>query len=132
MAEKAVVEGALSESIELVKRLDAGETKPMFVAWYFYEDANEWKLLLSGPKFDQLLNKNEALAYQKIAEIITSAALNSLSISVVKLVESKNALPQALKRLIDTGPDGIVQAYFTDITINGIFIKGMIILRSAA
>jgi len=102
------------------------------VVWYFYEDADEWRLLIAGPELDKLLPKNEALAYQKISEAISSSDLQSLSISLIKIVETKSALPKSIGFLVGTPADGIIQAIFTDTTINGIFIKEMVILRSAA
>lgn len=131
MGDKALVEGLITDSIELIKKLDSSGASPTLAAWYFYEDAEEWRLLIAGPAFDQLLPTNEALAYQTISEAISSADLQSLSISLVKLVESTSPLPRALKYLVDTPPTGIVQAHFSDTTLNGIFIKEMMVLRSA-
>ena len=131
MVEKALVEGLITDSIELVKNLDQSNCNPTLVVWYFYEDADEWRLLIAGPHFDQYLPKQEALAYQKISEAISSSDLQSLSISLVKVIRSDDALPKSLSFLIGTPPDGIVQASFTDTTLNGIFIKEMLVLRSA-
>lgn len=132
MGEKALVEGIITDTIELTKKLDKDGVNPTFVLWYFYEDADEWRLLIGGPELDKLLPKNEALAYQKISEAISAIDLPSLSISVVKIVETSGALPQAVGFLVKTPPDGIVQASFSDTTINGIFVKEMLIVRSAA
>lgn len=131
MGEKTLVEGLVTDAIELVKNLDHSGASPALVAWYFYEDADEWRLLIAGPEFDKFLPKNEALAYQKISEAISSSNVQSLSISLVKVVESNSALPKAIGFLIGTPPDGIIQANFSDTTLNGIFIKDMVILRSA-
>jgi hypothetical protein len=131
MGEKALVESLLEDSIALVRALDASEAAPKLAAWYFYEDAGEWRLLIAGETFDQLLPKKEALAYQKISEAISSAGLQSLSISLVKLIQSSEALPKALRFLIGTPPDGMAQAHFSDTTLNGIFIKEMVVLRSS-
>jgi len=131
MGEKALVEGLVTDAIELVKSLDHSGANPALVAWYFYEDADEWRLLIAGPEFDKYLPKNEALAYQKISEAISSSDVQSLSISLVKVVESNSALPKAIGSIIGTPPDGIIQANFSDTTLNGIFIKDMVILRSA-
>lgn len=131
MAEKALVEGLVGDAIELVKVLDLTPNKPTLVVWYFYDDAAEWRLLISAPAFDVLVSKNEALAYQKVSEAITKADLHSLSISLVKIISSNDALPKTLKWIISTGPDGVSQAHFSDTTINGIFIKEMVVLRSA-
>jgi hypothetical protein len=131
MGEKALVEGLVTDAIELVKNLDHSGANPALVAWYFYEDADEWRLLIAGAEFDKYLPKNEALAYQIIAEAISSSDVQSLSISLVKVVESNSTLPKAIGFLVGTPPDGIIQANFSDTTLNGIFIKDMIILRSA-
>jgi hypothetical protein len=46
-------------------------------------------------------------------------------------METKAPLAQSLRRLVGTGPTGIARAHFTNTTLNGIFIKEMIIMRSA-
>jgi hypothetical protein len=130
MGEKSLVEGLITDSIQLVKNLDQSKSNPSLVVWYFYEDADEWRLLIAGPEFDQLLPKQEALAYQKVSEAISSSDLQSLSISVVKVIRSDDPLPKALSFLVGTPPNGIIQASFKDTTLNGIFIKEMVILRS--
>ena len=131
MGEKALVEGLVIDAVELIKKLDRFGANPALVAWYFYEDADEWRLLIAGPEFDKYLPKNEALAYQKISEAISSSDVQSLSISLIKVVESNSVLPKAIGFLMGTPPDGIVQANFSNTTLNGIFIKDMVILRSA-
>ena len=130
MGEKTLVEGLISDSIELVKKLDSTEAPLTLAVWYFYEDADEWRFLIAGPTFDELLPRNEALAYQKVSEAISSADLQSLSISFVKPVISTSPLPRAIKFLVRTPPDGVLQAYFSETTLNDIFIKEMIVLRS--
>ncbi len=131
MGEKALVEGLIIDSIDLIKKLDEHGSKPSLAAWYYYEDAEEWRLIIAGSYFDKLLPKQEAIAYQKISEAISESDIQSLSISLVKVIETSNALAGAIGFLMRTNPDGIVQANFTNTTINGIFLKEMIILRSA-
>jgi len=131
MGEKTLVKGLIADSIELVKTLDQSQSNPTFVVWYFYEDADEWRLLIAGPVFDQYLPRQEALAYQKISEAISSIDLQSVSISIIKIIRSDDALPKVLSFLVGTPPDGVVQANFSDTTLNGIFIKEMVVLRSA-
>jgi len=131
MGEKTLVEGLITDSVELVKTLDRLNSNPSFVVWYYYEDADEWRLLIAGPTYDQYLPKQETLAYQKISEAISSCDLQSVSISLIKLVRSDDPLPNALSFLVGTPADGLVQANFSDTTLNGIFIKEMVVLRSA-
>lgn len=131
MAETALVEGLIEDSIELVKELDEGQYKPSKVIWYYYDDVDSWRLIIVNNEMDKLLPKQEPLAYKVIAEAINKKGLSSLSISEVKLMKSDDPLIGTLGFLMRTGPDNITKANFSDTTINGIFIKDMVILRSA-
>jgi hypothetical protein len=130
MGEKTLVESQISDAIRLIEKLDADGNSPSLAAWYFYDDVDEWRLLIAGPTYDALLPKQEAIAYRILFEAMTSLSLSSLSISDLKLVGTKSPLPQALRYILRTGPTVIVRAYFANTTVNGIFMKEMIILRS--
>jgi hypothetical protein len=131
MAETALVEGLIQDSIQLVQQLDVGQYKPSKVMWYYYDDVDTWRLIIVSSEFDKMLPNSEPLAYKVIAEAINATDLSSLSISEVKLMKSDDPLVGVLGFLIGTGSDNIVQANFSNTTINGIFIKDMVILRSA-
>lgn len=131
MAETTLVEGLIKDSIQLILQLDIGEYKPNKVVWYYYEDVDTWRLIIVSNEFDKMLPKEEPLAYKIIAEAINKADLSSLSISEVKLLKNDDPLMGTLGFLIKTGYNNIMQANFSNTTINGIFIKDMIILRSA-
>src|SRR5450759_433481 len=119
MGQAALVEGQVTDAIALVQTLDARGDGPTLVAWYLYDDANEWRLLIAGPTFDAALQKQEPIAYQKIVEALHEAKAPSLAIADVKLIASKAALPNAIRMMISTGPDGIARAHFIANTING-------------
>ncbi len=131
MAETAMVEGLIEDSIELVAKLDEGKYKPSKVIWYYYEDVDAWRLIISGGAFDKLLPDKEPHVYKIIAEAVNAKELPSLSVSEIKPMKMNDPLLDALGSLIATGPDSIIRANFSDTTLNGIFIKDMIILRSA-
>jgi len=131
MGEKALVESLISDAVALITKLDEGGTSPTFAAWYYYDDADEWRLLIASPVLDPLLQKQEAFAYRKVIEALGSTLPAALSLSDLKLVATNYQLLQALKLLIGTGPRGITRAHFKDCTINGIFVKELIVLRSA-
>jgi hypothetical protein len=131
MGEKALVEDLIDESVALVKELDGTKTPTTFAAWYYYVDADEWRLIIASAAIDSLLPKQEAVAYRKVIDALTSLSPAALSVSDLKLVPTSYPLLQALKYLIGTGPDGIARAHFRDCTMNGIFIKEVFILRSA-
>ncbi len=131
MGEETLVESEISDSISLVKSLEDQGDKPSTAIWYYFPDADEWRLLLAGPTFDALLPKEESRAYQKVAEALTNAQVTSLGIGEIKLVKTDYPLLRATRFLIGTSPDGIVRAHFKDNRINGIFIKEMLVLRSS-
>ncbi len=131
MGKETLVEGRIVDAVRLIQKLDEEGKSPTFAIWYLYEDVDEWRLVIAGPAFDLFLPKNEDVAYMKLIEAMTSLPLSSLSVSDLKLIRTDAALPQALRVLIRTPSTGTVRAQFSDTTLNGIFVKEMIILRSA-
>jgi LPS sulfotransferase NodH len=131
MGEKTLVESQITDATELIKQLDSSGHQPSVAAWYYYDDVDEWRLIIIGKKFDEYLPKQEALAYRAIAEAINTKNLASISVSEVKIIKSDEPLSQIMKVILNTDSTGIVRLHFNNTTINGIFIKEMIILRSA-
>ena len=131
MAEEALVESLVKDSVRLVEELDKQGDTPTNALWYYFSDAEEWRFLVAGPTFDSLLPKNEAQAYEKAAKAIAKAGLDSLSIANVKLMRTDDALLVATKSVLKTPPDGVVRAHFRDNVFNGIFVKEMLVLRAA-
>ena len=131
MAEETLVESVVADSIKLVEELDRLGDNPRNALWYFFSDAEEWRLLIAGPSFDQLLPKDEGLAYQKIAKAITAADLDSLTIADVKLVRTDDVVLAATRFVLKTRADGVARAHFRDSTFNGIYVKEMLVLRAA-
>ena len=131
MAEEALVESSVTDSVKLVNELDKQGDTPSNVLWYFFSDAEVWRLLVAGGAFDSLLPRDESRAYQKIARAIGSANRTSLSIADVKLVRTDDPVLIATKFVIKTPADDVVRAHFRDNTFNGIFVKAMLVLRAA-
>ena len=75
--------------------------------------------------------QEQPLAYRKVAEAMTQVTPSTLTMGDIKIVNSHDPLFRAIRLLIGTAGDGIVRAHFTDNMLNGIFIKEMIVLRSA-
>ncbi len=131
MGKTALVESQISDASELVKKLDENGTPPTFAAWYYYDDAEDWRLLIAGPRFDALLKKSESAAYLLIAEAVADSLISSMSIADVKIVNSSSSLPRTVGIMIRTPSDAIMRAHFTDNYVNGIFLKEMFVLRSS-
>ena len=126
-----LIEGKISESIQLVKYLDDHGSSPFMAVWYYYSDVEVWKLLLSGPVFDSMLPKHEALAHVMITDALKGIQASSIDENQVMIVRSDYPLFNEIIRIINTGPKGIVSANFDNDEINGVLIKKMIVLRSS-
>lgn len=131
MGEKTLVESQIADAKELINQLDSSGYQPSFAVWYYYGDADEWRFLLAAEKLDQYLPKQEPLAYRIVAEALNKKNLSSINLSEIKIIKSDEPLIQTVKFLFRTEPTVTARAHFTDTTINGIFVKEMIILRSA-
>lgn len=131
MGEEALVESQITDTIALVKTLENQGDKPSSVVWYYFPDADEWRLILAGPTFDALLPKEESVAYQKLGEALRTAQVTSVTIGEIKLVRTDYSLLNAVRFLIGTPADAMVRAHFKDNSVNGIFIKEMLVLRSS-
>ena len=131
MGEDALVDIQVTGAIELLRKLDDTGHGPSLAAWYYYDDANEWRLLIASSELDTLLSKQEALAYRVIVSALTSLQQPSLGLSQLKIIGTTSPLAKAFSFLLKTAPNGIVQAHFTNMTLNGLFLKEVILLRSA-
>jgi hypothetical protein len=131
MAEEALVESLVQDSIRLVDELDKQGDAPTNALWYYFSDAEEWRFLVAGPSFDGLLPRQEIQAYERVAIAISKADFFSLSIGNVKLVRTDDPLLVATKFVVKTAPNGVIRAHFRDNVFNGIFVKEMLVLRAA-
>lgn len=130
MVEKALVESQIVDSQRLIKSLDETPLKPALAAWYYYDDIDDWRLILCGKEIDAFLPGKEALAYKTVGEQLNM--LNSgLSVSDIKFLVTKAPLISALGFIIGTGPKDISGIHLSNTTFNGVFIKDAVILRSA-
>lgn len=131
MGEKALVDSLVTDAINLIKKLDEQGNSPSFAAWYYYDDADEWRLIIAGPTLDALLPRQEPIAYRKVIDGLSAISAVALGLSDLKVVQTSAQLISAMKFLVGTGQQGIVRAHFQDCSLNGIFIKEAVILRSA-
>lgn len=131
MDRSTLVEANVDAAAEFVRQLDVAGLQPKFAAWYLYDDANEWRFLLACPALDQLLPKQEPLAYRKVVDILSNLPSSSLLVSDLKLLSTGDRLPASLRMLIETGPNTIGRIDCRDNMLNGIFVKHVVVLRSA-
>lgn len=131
MAEEALVESLVGDSVRLVGELDRQGDAPTNALWHYHSEADEWRLLIAGPTFDRLLPQQQEQAYLKAAQAIASARLDSLTIADVKLVRTDDRVLVATRSVVKTDARAVVRAHFRNNTCNGLFVREMLILRAA-
>ena|SRR5437763_380535 len=131
MGDTVLVGAKVPDAVKFIRRLDASGDSPTLAVWYFYDDEDEWRLLIAGPTFDALLPNHELDAYRKLVDAMATMPYSSLNLSDLKLLETTSPLAQALRHLVHSGPKSIVHARYANTMLNGIFVKEMIILRAA-
>jgi hypothetical protein len=129
VGEKALVDGMMEDSFKLASQLDADGYSPTFLCWFFYEDADDWRLLLGSPVFDQMLPKEEARAYEAVSKAIYESEVRQLSISLIKLIKTSDPLPDGVMRLVGTDKSNN-QIHLSSSTLNGIFVQEMVVIRA--
>lgn len=132
MGEITLVESRVIDAIKLVEALDKNGISPSLVAWYFYDDVDEWRLLVAGVSLEKHLPNSEALAYREILNAFNLAGVSSIGISDVKLISLTSPLAKSISTLIRTDSNGFARAYFTNERLNGIFVKSTCIIRSSS
>ena len=130
MDNKALVEYKIHSAIRLGEELEKSGRNLNFLVWYYYSDVEEWQLLMSATWIDDLLPKRESVAYGKLADLLNNQQIDGIEISELKVINSDSDLVKAIKMIIKTGNIGFTQAHFSNNTINGIFMKDFIVMRS--
>lgn len=129
MGETALVVSYIAAARALVQQLETDGIKPSHVLWYFFENTDDWKLLLAGKYFDSLLPKQEASAYLAVVKAHIKLSDVELPLSAIQLVKTDDPIVKAAELLMRTG-DALTVARFGNTLINNIFIKEMFIMRS--
>ncbi len=130
MGKESLVEPKIRESLELTRLLDGTSCSPQKALWYYYDDVDEWRLILAGSHFDELLPQQELAAYKEVATTYSSADFESIQLSEIKIMRTDEPILKVLSGIVRTGPSSLSQIRFSNTTINQIFISEMLIIRS--
>jgi hypothetical protein len=131
MGETALVESQIEDAVALVRKLDERRSAPSLAAWCLSDDDERWRLLIAGPTFDPLIARGLSLAYLEIVGALAEIHTSYLAGSQVKLIPTTSPLARAIGGMSGTDPRELTKAHYGTNLINGIFIKKMIVLRSA-
>ena len=110
----------------LIRRGDASNMRIEAALWFYSQEQNTWKLMLSikgverqGPKY----------FYNKIQKLLKGSEINEhISLSEIVLVKYNSSLLNLLRSAVKTGP-GINGIRFTGNVINGQLIPDAYIYR---
>lgn len=132
MAESAMVKEQLTPEMvtagkNLINYLDKSEIGISSAFWFYMEDSEKWRLILSSPKVKSDGPKKVYLEIQKCIEELGKEG-TIINLRDISVVEQEHSLIKLISKGIITG-DGISEIRFSRNTINGHYIEDAMIYR---
>ncbi len=111
---------------KLLKLLDSSNVNVDAALWFYFDDVENWKLILSLPDFIRLGPK---IAYKQVQKAINRLG-NEINISLndIAILKPNSPLLNLLKTAIGTST-GIAHIRFSNNIVNGQLIKDSYIYR---
>jgi hypothetical protein len=132
MAQDVVVKESLTDAMVrdgalLVEKLDEAARRPHAAFWFYFPDANAWRLLLALP---EVSTKGPREAYTAIQTALAELNPTSreLALEDIGVMPTDHPLVDVLRGAIKTGPT-IERIRFGKNVINGHFIDDALIYR---
>lgn len=126
MDKAVLVEKKIADGKSLIEALDRSNFTLSGALWFYFPEAEEWRLLLVSPLVDMI---GPQKSYRIIQEVIRDFPPSfGISIIHISVRSPKDRLIQLLRIAIRTGP-GIAEIRFSRNTINNVFIEDALIYR---
>jgi hypothetical protein len=132
VAQDVVVKESLSEALvrdgaALVEKLDEAGWRPSAALWFYFTDANAWRLLLASP---EVTTKGPREAYTAIQRALAELdpTQRELALEDIGVMPIDHPIVGLLGVMVRTGP-GIGRMRFSKNVINGQFIDDALIYR---
>ena len=126
MVASTLTEEQIKAGEALIKAGDTSDLRIDSAFWFYFQDQETWKLMLSVKGVETTGPKS---IYNKLQKLITKTIIaEQLTLSEVALVKPKAPLLSLLRTAIKTGP-GISGIRFTGNVINGQLIPDAYIYR---
>jgi hypothetical protein len=129
MAEETLVTRRIRDSIALVKHLDRQGDETDLVAWCWFDDDHEWRLLLAGPTLDAVRDRPKEIR-SRVARALQAIDAGEISIFDVKIVPGHSGLPRAIKAIVKTAPRKFVHERIHSTRVEDVFLDDVVVLRS--
>jgi hypothetical protein len=127
MDTKLLVEKNIKEGKKLLENLDAHEYHVNAALWFFDQNSDTWKYIVSTPKVD----KEGTLKVYKEIQNLLQESKQDIALKDISVVSPTNSLVRVLQSAISTAPKGISGIRFSRNTINNFFIEDAYIYRIA-
>lgn len=126
MVTYTLTEAQIKAGEALIKAGDTSNMRIDAAFWFYFQDQEAWKLMLSIKGVEKLGPKS---TYNKLQKLITKTKINEqLTLSEIALTKHKAPLLNLMRAAIKTGP-GISGIRFTGNVINGQLIPDAYIYR---
>lgn len=127
MVKESLDEAMVRDGAAMVEGLDAAGRRVSAAFWFYFADANAWRLLLASPDVASKGPREFYLAAQKVLSTIQRGDL-AIALDDIAVVPTDNPLVGLLRGMISTGA-GISRIRFSKNVINGTFIEDALIYR---
>ena len=127
MVKGALLDRHIEAGATLVNELDRRGEHVSSALWYYYPDAEQWRLLLASPSFDA---KGSRQAYADLSRLLTElgTAVEGISFDDIKLVLGNDHLVPVLKKIIRA--KGLNKIRMSANRFNGVYVDDMLLYRN--
>ncbi len=117
----------IRDGAALVQKLDETGSRASAALWFYFTDANAWRLLIASP---EVATKGPRKAYVAAQQALAALPVEdrTLTLEDISMIPPDHPLLALLRMLVSTGP-GIGRLRFSKNVINGQFIDDALIYR---
>ena len=127
MVASALVDRKIERGRRLIKKLDDSRFLVTAAFWYYFPEAEQWRLVIASPTVD---SQGRRAAYAEIHKIQKGRGVHLplLSVSEITALSPRDPLVKLLSSAIRTGP-GLSGIAFSRNVVNGVYIEDAYIYR---
>jgi hypothetical protein len=127
VVKEALLDRHIDAGAAIVSELDRRNQHVTSALWYYYPDAEEWRLLLASPSFE---SKGSRQSYADVSRLLAEmgASVDGLSVDDVKLVLNNDKFVPLLKKMIHA--EGLNKIRMTANRFNGVYVDDMLVYRN--
>lgn len=126
MVKEQLTSDMIQSGKDLVKRLDETKLKISSAFWFYLEDSEKWRFILSSP---QVTENGPKKVYQQIQKVLEQLGNDKeIDLKDISVLEETHSLINLIGIAIGK-VEGISEIRFSRNTINGHYIDDVLIFR---